>query len=329
VVEHWPGCTAPVYDPEGELPTGTLSYASLLAAPFGISERSSRDMVLWPSLIDPACGRRPAAPQFMGGGALHVELVPSDVSVWESLRTPDTARAQDPEALARTAQLARLPVTPYRRRAYQHRTDPAPASRDDLALISGIKIVDLTTTWAGPLTVRLLMDWGAAVVRIAPASRPDNLKYGVPDLFSWLHPDGTDSLDLDFSVASSRSRFLDLISDSDVLVQSFSRRVMPNFGLTLEVLRAANPRLLTLAMPAFPRGTAEMDWVAYGAGVHATSGLGFDSGRGYWAPVVAYPDPLAGLVGATSVAQMLRSRARTGLGACTEVTLMEAIVPLL
>ena len=87
--------------------------------------------------------------------------------------------------------------------------------------------------------------------------------------------------------------------DSDLVIDSFSRRVMPNLGLAPERITAWG--VPSLSLPAFP---ADHRWqLALGPGVHAASGLG-DLGDGrVTTAVVAYPDALAGLAAfATAVA---------------------------
>jgi crotonobetainyl-CoA:carnitine CoA-transferase CaiB-like acyl-CoA transferase len=110
------------------------------------------------------------------------------------------------------------------------------------------------------------------------------------------------------------------VADADVLVESFSDRVLPNLGYPADELRRLNPRLRTIAVRAFPASS----WVAFGRGVHAASGLGMVAG----APVpalLAYPDPLAGLVAFTAVMRALADPE----GADAEISLAGAIAPLL
>jgi len=153
--------------------------------------------------------------------------------------------------------------------------------------------VDLTSMWAGPLATRLLAEAGAEVDTIEAACRPDGLR-GTPAMFDHL-AEGKRRHDLDLRGADARAALVDLVADADVVVESFSPRVMPNFGLDAATLVAVNPEILVVSMPAFAPGTAEPDWVAYGTGVHAHAGLGIGADGVAWAPADTYPDPLAGL----------------------------------
>ena len=108
--------------------------------------------------------------------------------------------------------------------------------------------------------------------------------------------------------------------DSHLVVDSFSRRVMPNLGLAPDRLSAWG--VPSLSLPAFPIGHR---WqLALGPGVHAASGLG-DLGHGcVTTAVVAYPDPLAGLAAFATAAAMLRA----GVPEHREVALFEPVSEL-
>jgi crotonobetainyl-CoA:carnitine CoA-transferase CaiB-like acyl-CoA transferase len=135
-------------------------------------------------------------------------------------------------------------------------------------------------------------------------------------------------VDLDLRLPGGRARFEELVRRSDLVVHSFSRRVMPNLGYGPSELQALDPDVATLAITAFPDACAQRDWVAYGSGVHAISGLGMLDGRPTPAPV-AYPDPLAG-VAAFAVALSLLGRHDPGARQpChAEVSLAGVVAPL-
>jgi crotonobetainyl-CoA:carnitine CoA-transferase CaiB-like acyl-CoA transferase len=101
---------------------------------------------------------------------------------------------------------------------------------------------------------------------------------------------------------------------------------MPNLGFGPDRLRVLNPAVATVSMPAFPEGHR---WqVAFGPGIHAMCGLG-DAGDGRLAaPVVAYPDALAGLTAFTTSLATLVATRRGGPSAHREVTLYECTARL-
>lgn len=140
---------------------------------------------------------------------------------------------------------------------------------------------------------------------------------GRPDGFGdrpavYHHLNGSkEIIDLDLRKPEDRSRFDRLLSTADLLVESFSRRVMTNLGYGLASVRADHRSLRTLSIKAFDIGSPEADWLAYGPGVHAASGLGYCScssngGGGRPQPAsVAYPDFLTGIAGFVSACELL------------------------
>ena len=172
-----------------------------------------------------------------------------------------------------------------------------------------VNVLDLTAMWAGPLCTLLLAEWRARVTTVEPSVRTDGLR-GSPAQFAVLDRH-KERVDLDLRTTPGRAAFESLVAEADVLVESFSARVMPNLGYDAGALRAVNPRLTTVSIRAY----AGCEWVAYGRGVHATSGLGMINGRPQPASI-AYPDPLTGFAAfARDVGGVGRRRtARVGRG---------------
>lgn len=274
----------------------------------------------------------PATPIVVGDGAVHADLIDDDLDLFDHLL--HSMPGAGPEAVAAAAQQCRLPVTPYRRPPRDtpptstRPTSTQPAERADQLVprpdgLAGARVVDLTTLWAGPLCTALLAHHGAAVIKVEPSCRPDGMRTSSA-LYRWLNASKT-LLDLDLRRAADRCEFEHLVRSADVLVHSFSRRVMPNLGYGRDRLRCLNPRLATVAISAFGSHQPEHDWVAYGGGVHAASGLGLLGGVPTPAPI-AYPDPLAGLAAFTSAVELL---GRPTPGGHAEVSLAGVIAPLL
>ena len=224
-------------------------------------------------------------------------------------------------------------------------TGEAPADRWRPPL-AAVTVVDLTAMWAGPLCTWLLGRLGATIWKVEPDVRPDGMRALDG---RGIHPGGRSSAPgsdsglfhalnsgkrrapWDLRRPADHRRLLDAVAGADLVVDSFSPRVMPNLGLTREALTAARPDLVTLSIPAFPPGPLR-DWVAYGTGVHAVSGLGAlpaGSPAGYAAPAVTYPDPLAGLTAAVAALAGLVGRRRGWSPVHLEVALQSAVLPLL
>lgn len=292
-----------------------------------------------------------------GARQIAAEQLPAE----SCLRLPveQGERGTDAERLAAEAQIWRLPVTPYRCLDQAVRTflaspdrlvsmgdedggpnfrERSPVQTDAAGSIGGRDrlerrrcrrdqplVVDLTALWAGPLATALLADLGAEVVKVEPSVRLDGIARH-PAFYDHLNA-AKQVVDLDLREEPGRRRFEALLDRADLVVDSFSRRVMPNFGYGRPALAARWPRLAALSITAFPASAAEADWIAYGPGVHAAMGLGDRGpGRAFEPAPVAYPDALAGLAAFASAAELLARG--PAAPANSEVSLAASVAPL-
>jgi crotonobetainyl-CoA:carnitine CoA-transferase CaiB-like acyl-CoA transferase len=178
--------------------------------------------------------------------------------------------------------------------------------------------------WAGPYCGRLLAQLGAEVIKVEGPVRRDGTRppdgwEGCSGTFADLNAD-KQSLVLNLATEAGRSAFLRLAAVTDVVVESFTPRVMPNLGLDFENLTSANPVMVMLSMPAFPTDGPWASYVAYGGGLELATGLWRTgiSGRPEAAPV-PFLDYLAGAYGAAGVVASLIARENSGNGCHVEV----------
>ena len=253
---------------------------------------------------------RPDPATSWGDGFLCVDLGPEDGATWG--RFKDVVEGdEDPESVARRAQVWRLPVTPYRKNPVLLAPNEVGDSTDFVEPRT-LKIIDLTSMWAGPLCTELLARAGASVIKIEPSSRPDGLRYGDGDDGSGNAPmfvelnRSKEFADIDLRYCSEGGEFHQLVRSADLVVTSLSPRANENLGITFEKLTSINPDIAVLSITAFASHSPESDWVAYGTGVHAASGLGWHRGEPL-TPAFSYLDPIAGLEAcAVALSQAMR-----------------------
>ena len=211
--------------------------------------------------------------------------------------------------------------------------------------LRGVRILDLTHVWAGPLATRIFADLGAEVVRIeAPYSRgprdfPKPAAHG-----GWIGGSpGEDpwnriavivklqrnkrSLAIDLKSEAGRQAFLELVAVADVVMENFSAATMAGLDLGYDVLSGANPGIIYMAMPGFGLQGPYRDRVAFGPTVEAMSGMTQVMGYGPDEPrnsAMAFMDPVASLNAAGAVAVALRHRQASGAGAFMEMALHES-----
>lgn len=212
--------------------------------------------------------------------------------------------------------------------------------------LSGVRIVDFTHVWAGPLCTRLLGDLGADVVKVeAPLGRggrgpmpkgvgifmegdPGDEPWNRQAIFNKLNRSKR-GVCLDVKEADGHKTLLALISKADVVIENFSAFAMQRMGLGFDVMQRVNEKLLYVAMPGFGSTGPYASFAAFGPSVEPMTGLGVLLGYGPDEPrntAMALPDAIAGITAAGAVVSGLRTVRETGRGLHTEVTLIESAI---
>lgn len=210
--------------------------------------------------------------------------------------------------------------------------------------LRGVKILDLTHVWAGPLAVRNLADLGADVVKVeAPYGRGPRGIVGTP-IGGWLAGDPQDepwnrnavfvklarnrrSLCIDLKSEAGRETFLALVGLADVVMENFSARAMPALGLDYDALKASNPDIIYVSMPGYGTYGPYAEWVAFGPSVEPLTGLSTVMGYGPDEPrntAMALVDAITALSAVSAVLTALRHRKVHGGGVRVELSLHEA-----
>ena len=262
---------------------------------------------------------------------------------WDDLRypgpgymmsaTPAERRGEAPKLGEHTESVSREFVsTPAPR-------PPAAMATSDLPL-AGLKVVELTGNWAGPIVGRHLGDLGADVIKLEWAARPATRALFMPGptqdpqkypydramYFNLLNRNKRD-LVVDLSTEEGKQIFLELMREADVFVENNSARVMPNLGLDYQTVRQENPGLIYVSMSGFGATGPWRDWSAYGSNIEASSGLA--SVTGYHAEQVRrtplfYADPVSGNHATVAILAALEHRDSSGEGQYIDVALNEA-----
>ncbi len=196
------------------------------------------------------------------------------------------------------------------------------------APLAGVRVVDLTMVWAGPLGTRLLGDYGAEVIKIEGPRQWDLLRGlgGLPrteprwyNRAAYFNHNNRNkyAASIDLRQEAGRDLLLRLCAMSDVLVENYRANVMDNLGLGFEEVRAANPRIVYLSMPGHGKTGPEAHYVTYGTNVEQLAGLVSISGYEGGEPLktgFSYGDPSSGIAVPAAIALGLRQRDRTGEG---------------
>jgi len=149
------------------------------------------------------------------------------------------------------------------------------------------EILDLSMGWAGPLATRQLADLGADVFKIEacaypdwwrPNARKEERPFERNAHFAMMNR-GKFGATIDLYREEGRALLKSMLNSVDAVVENYAADVMPKLGLTYDDLRAINPSLVMLSMPAF---SGRGDWKsvrAYGSTLEHGSGLPSVSGQ--------------------------------------------------
>jgi crotonobetainyl-CoA:carnitine CoA-transferase CaiB-like acyl-CoA transferase len=212
--------------------------------------------------------------------------------------------------------------------------------------LAGLRVIDMTTAWAGPFAARSLAHLGAQVIKIDAPSHPDSWRgasdggaprhypEGEPGTRPWnrcvlfnTQGQGKLSLGLDLKLAGARDVFLQLADVSDIVIANFTPGVLERLGIGYATLAARNPRIVLVEMPAFGPGGPDSGHQGMGKTMEAACGMAALMGYGDGTPVLtgpAYLDPIGGLSAVAAALVALHWRDATGRGSRVEVPQTEA-----
>jgi crotonobetainyl-CoA:carnitine CoA-transferase CaiB-like acyl-CoA transferase len=206
-----------------------------------------------------------------------------------------------------------------------------PTGEDAARPFDGIRVVDMTAFWAGPIISHVLSMLGADVIHIEAAGRPDGIRmasaipFGEPGWWEtspFFNGTNTTKRDLAVDLQTERGRelLLELIAKSDILIENYSPRVMGQLGLDYETLREINPALIMVRAPAFGITGPWRDRVGYAPTIDQASGLSWITGTPDGPPsmVGAASDAVGGMHGTLAILMALEHRRRSGRGMLIE-----------
>ena len=195
--------------------------------------------------------------------------------------------------------------------------------------LSGIRVLELTTTVSGPMAAMTLADQGADVIKIEPPLVGDPARYlgpsrgGVSSMFASLNRNKR-SVVLDLKDDDERAVFLRLVETADVLIENYRPGVLDRLGLGYETLSALRPELVYASITGYGDGPYQNRRV-FDPLIQATSGTaaaqGIDEATNVRSVIF---DKVTALTTAQGVTAALFERERTGRGQHLPVTMLES-----
>ncbi|MFE6486752.1 CaiB/BaiF CoA transferase family protein [Streptomyces sp. NPDC057757] len=205
------------------------------------------------------------------------------------------------------------------------------------APLTGLRVLDLATLFAGPLAATMLGDFGAEVIKIEHPAKPDPSRGHGPSkdgvgLWWKLLGRNKRTITLNLSKPGGRETLLRLAATADVVIENFRPGTLEKWDLGWEELSAANPRLVLARVTGFGQFGPYAHRPGFGTLAEAMSGFAAITGEPDAPPVLppfGLADSIAGLATAYAVMTALTARERTGEGQVVDMAIIEPILTVL
>ena len=202
----------------------------------------------------------------------------------------------------------------------------------------GLRVLDFSTTIAGPHCTRMLADMGAEVIKIEPAegetmrTRPP-LRNSFSTVFGQLNL-GKKSVVLDLKSPDAIDAIRRLVEKADILVENFRPGVMRRLNLDYASLRELNPKLIYCSISGYGQTGPSAELPAYAPVIHAASGydmahLSYQPGRtrpDYCG--IYHADVVTGTYAFGAISAALYQRHVSQTGQHIDVSMLESMLSL-
>jgi crotonobetainyl-CoA:carnitine CoA-transferase CaiB-like acyl-CoA transferase len=203
--------------------------------------------------------------------------------------------------------------------------------------LAGLRVLDLGTVYAAPITAMLLGDWGADVIKVehprGDPARTHGLSKDGHGLWWKVISRNKRTITLNFSKPEGQDILRGLVAQADVVIENFRPGVLEKWGLGPEELQKINPALVVLRVTGFGQKGPYSSRRAFGTLAEAMSGLAHQTGEETGPPTLppfGLADGVAALAGAYAVMLALYHRDVTkGGGQVIDLSLLEPLVGIL
>lgn len=203
--------------------------------------------------------------------------------------------------------------------------------------LEGVKVLDITCWWAGPSNTQILAAMGAEVIHVESIAHADPMRFAAAVMFldrdrwwelsSFYLGINTNKLGITLDLNSPDGVALTerLVGWADIVVENYTPRVMPKFGLGWDRIHELNPRAVMVRQPAFGLDGPWADRVGFAQNMEQMAGMAYLTGHADREPLVPRGpgDPLGGAHAAFATLVALAERDRTDRGVLVEVPLIE------
>ncbi|MFF3337366.1 CaiB/BaiF CoA transferase family protein [Streptomyces flavidovirens] len=203
--------------------------------------------------------------------------------------------------------------------------------------LTGLRVLDLATLFAGPLAATMLGDFGADVIKVEHPAKPDPSRGHGPSkdgIGLWWKLLGRNkrTITLDLSAPTGRDALLRLAATTDVIIENFRPGTLEKWGLGPAELSAANPRLVLARVTGFGQFGPYSHRPGFGTLAEAMSGFAAITGEPEGPPTLppfGLADSITALATAYAVMTALTARTTTNRGQVIDMAIIEPILTIL
>lgn len=215
---------------------------------------------------------------------------------------------------------------------------PEPSPAPTTAPLQGIRVLDLSSLYAGPLIATTLGDFGADVIKAEHPRGDDARRWGLSknDVPLWWKVISRNKrlVRIDLHHEEDRRAILELCREADVVVENFRPGRMEAWGLGFAELSAVNPRLVMVRVTGFGQTGPRKDEPGFGTLAEAFSGFAYLTGQKDGPPTLpafGLADGVAAMTGtyATMMALYWRDAQGGGRGQVVDLSLFEPLFNIL
>lgn len=199
--------------------------------------------------------------------------------------------------------------------------------------LAGIRVLDLTTIYSGPICTSILGDQGADIIKIESPSgdwmrTPQPIqRNGVNASFAMMNRNKR-SMVIDLSQAEGVALFKTLVADADVVVENYRPGVMERLGIGYEVLKSVNSRLVFASINGVGATGPYSQRRIYDGIIQSVSGVAtLQADPAVERPVLINSlmcDKLTAMTASQAIASALVAQARSGVGQRVDIAMLEA-----
>ncbi len=204
------------------------------------------------------------------------------------------------------------------------------------AALAGLRVLDVSTLFAGPLAATMLGDFGADVIKIEhPKGDPVRYHGASKDgVGLWGKVVGRNKRGITLYLGSPEGQdvFRRLVASADVVIENFRPGTLERWGLGYEELSRVNPGLVLVRVTGFGQFGPYSGRPGFGTLAEAMSGFAAITGEPDGPPTLppfGLADGIAALAAAFSTMTALRARDTTGRGQVVDLAIIEPILTLL